>query len=38
VDVQLVTQEILKGIVKGPLGLWRPAIVDIPKREKVPTF
>lgn len=35
VDVQLVTEEILKGIVKGPLGLWRPAIVDIPKREKV---
>lgn len=35
-DVQLVTEEILKGITKGPLGLWRPAMVDIPKREKAP--
>lgn len=36
VDVQLVTEEILKGLAKGPMGLWRPAIVDIPKRDKVP--
>jgi hypothetical protein len=36
VDVQLVTEEILKGIMKGPLGLWRPAIIDIPKRNTSP--
>ena len=35
-DVRLVTEEILKGLRRGPLGLWRPAIIDIPKREKVP--
>lgn len=33
-DVSLVTEEILKGLTKGPLGLWRPAVIDIPKREK----
>lgn len=33
-DVRLVTEEILKGIVKGPLGAWRPAIPDIPQRDK----
>lgn len=36
-DVQLVTEAILKGIVKGPLGLWRPAIVDIPVRTQKPS-
>lgn len=35
-DVQLVTEEILKGLSKGPLGLWRPAIIDIAKRDKTP--
>ena len=34
VDVQLVTEEILKGLDKGPMGLWRPAVIDIAKREK----
>lgn len=38
VDVTLVTEEILKGLVKGPLGLWRPAITDIPQRIKTPAF
>ena len=33
-DVQRVTEEILKGINKGPLGIWRPAIIDIPRRVK----
>ena len=33
-DVQLVTEEILKGLDKGPMGLWRPAVIDIAKREK----
>ena len=33
-DVSLVTEEILKGLTRGPLGLWRPAIIDIPKRSK----
>ena len=31
-DVRLVTQEILKGLSRGPLGLWRPALIDIPAR------
>ncbi len=31
-DARLVTEEILIGIAKGPLGLWRPAITDIPAR------
>jgi hypothetical protein len=35
-DVRLVTEEILKGLSKGPLGLWRPAIIDIPKRNTPP--
>lgn len=35
-DLQRVTEEILKGITKGPLGLWRPAVIDIPKRDKAP--
>ncbi len=35
-DVQLVTEEILKGLSKGPLGLWRPAIIDIALRTKAP--
>jgi hypothetical protein len=37
VDVQLVTEEILKSLSKGPLGLWRPAIIDIPKRNTPPS-
>jgi hypothetical protein len=35
-DVQLVTEAILKGLSKGPMGLWRPAIIDIAKRDKAP--
>ena len=34
-DVQLVTEEILKGLSKGPMGLWRPAIIDIQARTKI---
>ncbi len=34
VNVQAITAAILKGLVKGPLGLWRPAVVDVPKRTK----
>ena len=33
-DARLVTEEILKGLTKGPLGKWRPAITDIPSRTK----
>lgn len=35
-DVQLVTEEILRGITKGPLGIWRPAVIDVAKRDKAP--
>jgi hypothetical protein len=38
IDVQLVTEEILKGLSKGPLGLWRLALIDIPKRDKAPAI
>ena len=31
-DSRLVTLEILKGLSKGPLGKWRPAITDVPAR------
>jgi hypothetical protein len=34
-DVRLVTEEILKGLTKGPLGKWRPAITDVPVRTKI---
>jgi len=34
-DARLVTIEILKGIAKGPLGTWRPAIIDIQARTKM---
>lgn len=33
-DARLITEEILKGLTKGPLGAWRPAIIDIPERTK----
>lgn len=33
-DARLITEEILKGLTKGPLGVWRPAIIDIPERTK----
>jgi len=33
-DVRLVTEEILTGLTKGPLGKWRPAIIDVPARTK----
>jgi hypothetical protein len=36
-DVRLVTEEILKGLTKGPLGKWRPAINDVPTRLKMPS-
>lgn len=31
-SVQLVTQEILQSLSKGPMGAWHPAIFDIAKR------
>ena len=34
-DARLITIEILKGLTKGPLGLWRPAIIDIQARTKI---
>ena len=37
-DVKLVTEEILKGLSRGPMGLWRPAVIDIAKRDKAPSF
>ncbi|MBI3429500.1 MAG: hypothetical protein HY050_05515 [Actinobacteria bacterium] len=33
-DARLITEEILKGLARGPLGVWRPAIIDIPERTK----
>ena len=33
-DSRLVTLQILRGLVKGPLGKWRPAIPDVPARTK----
>lgn len=37
-DVRMVTEEILKGLSRGPLGLWRPALIDIAKRDKAPAM
>ena len=34
-NARLITEEILTGLTKGPLGLWRPAITDVPARTKV---
>lgn len=34
-DARLITEEILKGLTKGPLGVWRPAIIDIQARTKM---
>ena len=34
-DARLITVEILKGLTKGPLGLWRPAIIDVAARTKI---
>jgi hypothetical protein len=34
-DAKLITEEILKGLTKGPLGIWRPAIIDIQARTKI---
>ena len=34
IDSRLVTIQILKGLAKGPLGKWRPAIPDVPARTK----
>lgn len=33
-DARLITEEILRGLTRGPLGVWRPAIIDIPERTK----
>jgi hypothetical protein len=33
-DSRLVTLQLLKGLTKGPLGKWRPAITNIPARTK----
>lgn len=37
-DVRLITEEILKGMAKGPLGVWRPAIIDVQARTKMSTL
>lgn len=37
-DARLITEEILKGLTKGPLGAWRPAIIDIQARTKMSTL
>jgi hypothetical protein len=34
-DAKLITEQILKGLTSGPLGLWRPAIIDIQARTKI---
>jgi hypothetical protein len=34
-DAKLISEEILKGLTKGPLGVWRPAIIDIKARTKI---
>lgn len=34
-DAHLITEEILKGLSRGPLGIWRPAIIDIQARTKM---
>lgn len=34
-DAHLITEEILKGLTKGPLGAWRPAIIDVQARTKI---
>ncbi len=34
-DTKLITEEILIGLAKGPLGIWRPAVTDIPARAKI---
>lgn len=34
-DARLITEEILRGMAKGPLGIWRPAIIDLPERTKI---
>jgi len=33
-DSRMVTIQILTGLTQGPLGKWRPAIVDVPARTK----
>ena len=34
-NARLITQEILSGLTKGPLGLWRTAMIDVPARTKI---
>jgi hypothetical protein len=34
-NARMITEEIISGLSKGPLGLWRPAIIDVPARTKV---
>lgn len=34
-DAHLITEEILKGLTRGPLGLWRHAIIDVQARTKM---
>ncbi len=31
-DIRMITEEILQGLTKGPLGFWRPALIDLPSR------
>jgi hypothetical protein len=37
-DAHLITEEILKGLTRGPLGVWRPAIIDVQARTKMSTL
>lgn len=34
-DARIITEEILRGMAKGPLGIWRPAIIDVQARTKI---
>jgi len=34
-DARIITEEILRGLTKGPLGVWRPAIIDVQARTKI---
>ena len=34
-DAHLITEQILNGLTKGPLGVWRPAIIDVQARTKM---
>lgn len=31
-EIRMITEEILLGLTRGPLGFWRPALTDLPSR------